>query len=385
MRVRLAQEVFGFVYLVGGVDRDEHGADLGGGPEGDEPSRHVGGPDGDLAARLHAQREQGAGEVVDVVAELFVGTRVIERGVAEGVLVGEFLHHAVEHLGEGEVDELVFLPDVLARAVVVQDQGVARLLGVVEAAHVVDVVREDDARVVEAVDPGGLAFDRDEAVVVDRGERAHHVGDGQGALAHQVEVAVVGRVAHVHVAHVGTQVANGDGRLLAEVAHGMVDVPQGGDVVAREFVEHLHQAFGIGVDAGGFEQDGHLLLAGAVDEGRKRGAHAVFVVVVGLDAHALGAGDGGQVDELLDLFDVVDVIGNVDRRVEDGDFNSLAAQVAGRGAGDRAVEGSTLAREGLVGLDVAHLDTVEFHFSCEADQFVPGTVLPASSGKRKLH
>ena len=138
VRVGLTQQVFGLVDLVGGVHRDEHGADLRRGPEGDEPRGHVRGPDGDLAAPAHAERDERAGKIVHVVAELRVGPRVVERRVFECVLVREFLDHPVEHLREGLGDEAVFLPDELAgmRGVVVKRLFLAARG--IEAVHVVD-------------------------------------------------------------------------------------------------------------------------------------------------------------------------------------------------------------------------------------------------------
>ena len=98
---------------------------------------HVGGPDGHVAARLdaHATIER-AGERVHVVAELAVGAGVVQRGVLERVLVGELLDHPVEHLREGQVDELVLLPDVLAGAGVVEvERAAACRRGVLELLH----------------------------------------------------------------------------------------------------------------------------------------------------------------------------------------------------------------------------------------------------------
>ena len=204
VRVGLTQQVLGLVDLVGGVHRDEHGADLGGRPEGDVPSRHVGGPDGDLAASLHAHGDKRAGERVDVVSELLVGARVVERRVLKTVLIGEAFDHLVEHLREGQVDELVFLPHVLACAVVVEVERAALAAGVLEALHVVHEVREDDLHVGEVGHPRGIPLQRHVAVVVDGGQRAHYLVDGQRSLADQVEAAVVVGIAHVHVLDVGT-------------------------------------------------------------------------------------------------------------------------------------------------------------------------------------
>ena len=102
MGIGLAEQVLCLVNLIGGVHRDQHRADLGGGPEGDVPGRHIGGPDRHFHTGFHPQGDQGPGKVIHILAELFIGSGVVQRGVLEGILVGEFLHHAVEDLGEGQ-------------------------------------------------------------------------------------------------------------------------------------------------------------------------------------------------------------------------------------------------------------------------------------------
>ena len=58
VRVRLPEQVFRLVDLIGRVDRDEDGADLGGRPKGDVPLWQIGRPDGDMIARADAQRDE---------------------------------------------------------------------------------------------------------------------------------------------------------------------------------------------------------------------------------------------------------------------------------------------------------------------------------------
>ena len=50
MRIRLAEQVLRFINLIGCINGDKHGADLGSCPKGNKPLGDVGGPDGDMVA-----------------------------------------------------------------------------------------------------------------------------------------------------------------------------------------------------------------------------------------------------------------------------------------------------------------------------------------------
>ena len=371
--------------LIGGVHRDEHGADLRGRPERDVPRRYVRRPDGDLAARPHAHRDERAGEGVHVVTELLVGARVVEGRVAERVLVGERVHHRVEDLREREVDELVLLPQVHAGRIMVGDEGALVALRVVEALHVVDEVGEDDLRVGEVVHPPGLPLERDETVVVDGRERAHEVLEGRGALPHQVVGAVVVRVAHVHVLDVGAQVLDGDAGLLLAVTVRVVHVPQRPEVIARILVEQRGQARRVGVDATRLDEQDDALFLGVRQCGGYRRTHGVLVFGLGLHAD-VGAGHGSrEVDELADLAGVLARLGDVERGVDSGNRKLLGVQAADGRAHVVGVERRAFADERVVSERVVQLDALEVHLDGEVDQLVPRIVGPASHGKRQSH
>ena len=93
-----------------------------------------------MAAWPDAERDERARELVHVVAELGVCARVVQRRVFEGVLVGEFLDYAVEHLREGLVDKLVLLPRVepLAALALVEALRLYHARRAAEAAHGVE-------------------------------------------------------------------------------------------------------------------------------------------------------------------------------------------------------------------------------------------------------
>ena len=151
-------------------------------------------------------------------------------------------------------------PDVLAHA------GVGRVelaLGrglILIGLHVVDVLREHDARVVHVLAPVAHPLQRHEALVVDGAQREHHVGDGQVALAHHAvgehAVAVDG-VLDVHMLDVVAQVGQ---RLLGGLAHEairMVQIPQRADAVRGKVGQQVAQARGVGVHAVGLHQQHH--------------------------------------------------------------------------------------------------------------------------------
>ena len=375
--VGLAQQVLGLVDLVGGVHRHEHRADLDRRPEGDVPGGHVGRPDGDLAAGAHAHRDERPRERIHVVAELLVGARIVERRVLEAVLVGELLDHAVEHLREGQVDELVLLPHVLAGAVVVGIEALLLAARLLVAAHVVGVVRQDDARIVRALLPLGLPLERDEAVVVDRRQRLHHLGDGQRTLADDVVAAAVVGVAQVDVAHVRAEVGDRGVGILAMVAVRVVDLPERGEVVAREGVHEGAQAARIGVDARGADEDRHARRGGSRQQRADGRADALLVVAVD------GCGDAGDLHGAGGLDEAEDDVGGIGirqvaRGVEARDAQAAVAQRARRGHRVVLVEGTAALDEVGALEEIVDLDALEVCVDRRLEQLVPGEVLPAA-------
>ena len=194
MRIRLAQQILRLVNLIGGIDGNKHRADLGGRPEGDIPLWYVGGPNGDMVALPYAQRDERAREGIHIVPELGVGTGVIERGIAERVLIREFIRHAVEHLREGEVDEGILFPDVFACLCLVIKQTAPRGGFLQILVHIVGKVREHHACVLQARRPALDPFQGYVTVIIDGAQRPHHLLDRKVALAHHT----VARFAALH-------------------------------------------------------------------------------------------------------------------------------------------------------------------------------------------
>ena len=384
VRVGLPQQIFRLVDLVRRVDRDEHGADLRCGPEGDEPCGHVRGPDGDLAAPAHAERDERAGKIVHVVAELRVGSRVVERRVFERVLVREFLDHPVEHLREGLGDEAVLLPDELAgmRGVVIERLFLAARR--VEAVHVVHEMRENDLRVGQVGHPFRLPLERDEPVIVDGGQRLHHAADGQRALADEVIAAVVVRVAQVDVADVGAEVFDGRVGGFAVVPVGMVHVPERAQLIAGERVEQRAQPGRVGKDAAGLEQDRDPLRLGGGEERFERGGDPRVVIA------PCGHGDIRTLHVVRQLHEgghglsavlARDVAGSIEAR----DAQALLPELPRRRGGGIAVQRAAAAGQLRRFVDVIELDAAEAHGLGHLHLLLPGDLLPAACGKRYIH
>ncbi len=56
--IRLLEQILGLMDLIGGIDRDQHGTDLGGRPKGNVPLRHIGGPDRYMMPCLDAECDE---------------------------------------------------------------------------------------------------------------------------------------------------------------------------------------------------------------------------------------------------------------------------------------------------------------------------------------
>ena len=260
--VGLAQQVLGLVDLIGGVHRNQHRADFGGGPEGDVPLGHVGGPNSHMVPLLHPHGDEGPGKLVHVIPELGVGAGVIQLGVLKAELVGELLDHAVQHIGEGGVDEGLLGPDILAcMAVIVLKLPFLHGEGGEIVVHIVGKLGEHHAGVGELLGPALHPFQGDVPVIADIHQGVQHLGDGQVALAHH---AVLGPAVH-HDAVLDVDILDEPAQVLhclpggfPGVAVGVVHIPQcrhGGHV---HLIQQFPQALGIGVDAVGLHQQAHV-------------------------------------------------------------------------------------------------------------------------------
>ena len=173
-------------------------------------------------------------------------------------------------------------------------------------AHEIGKVGEDNAGVAEirgiALEPlqGNIAF------IVDGTQGQHDVVNGKVSLPHHLvaDLAVHhDRIFNVGIFNVCAQVLHRLSWSLSGKTVGMMDIPQGADVVAVNLIQQIPQPGGIGVDAVGFHQQGDILFFRIGDQPAQGGQDDLIVhlpfrgsVAVGQDADIGGAQLGGQID-----------------------------------------------------------------------------------------
>ena len=323
MGVRLAQQVFGFVDFVRGIDGDQDGADPGTGEKGQQPFGVVGGPDGHMVTGSHADRQQAAGNAVDFVEEFAVGPGIVACGVFDRRLVGKDAGDALDQLAEGQVDPFVFAKERLAlwrcgwgftgecgcRGARLACGLFARTdagPGAVKGLQGVGKGRENDCGILEVAAPALDPFERDETGVALVLEQVEGLLDRQVAMPeHAVLDLGIGkdRVFDVDVADVFADGAPGLFRCLAEKAVRVVDVPEDTDSRVIDGLDQGFQAAGIGIDTIGFDQDGDVFPLGIIGQGGQ-GAGDCCIVHRTLDfrseiaehADKRDSGPGGEVD-----------------------------------------------------------------------------------------
>ena len=288
--VGLAQQILCFVDLISGIDGNQYRAQLGGGPEGDKPGRHIGGPNGNLRAGLHAQGHQRSCESIHIFPKLGIGAGIVQGGVLKAVLIRELLCYPVQHLGEGQVDQLVLFPDVLTGAVVVKIERFLMSPGGSKPGHIVNEIGEDDLRVLQVLQPFRLPFQRDKAVIIDRGQRQHYIGNGHCTFTDELIHTAVVRVTQMNMSHIRAQILDGGIAAFTKVPVGVMHIPQSGQVVAGKPVQDLSQPGGVGIDAAGFDQQGHTQLLGGGQKGVQLADDCLLVVGEGAGYHIADLG-----------------------------------------------------------------------------------------------
>ena len=99
--LRLFQEVRQLVGAVGGIDVDQHRADLGGGKLGQDPLGVVGGPDSDVLALFDSDGHQATGDALNLRVKLEVGEPVSGGRVDQGFPIGVTIGLQVQHVADG--------------------------------------------------------------------------------------------------------------------------------------------------------------------------------------------------------------------------------------------------------------------------------------------
>ena len=256
----------------------------------------------------------------------------------------------------------------------------------------VDIMGEYHFQVVDLRHPGGVPFQGEEAVVVDTAQGVEHGGDGEVTFAHQPGLhrpVHHHAVPHVDVANVSAQVLDGLVRRLAADPVGVLEIPEDGQIIAGEAVEHVPQPDRVGKDAHGLDEHGDPRLHG-------QGFAAAQALDKCLRHFAAGGGVDADVGDLelagglnavgdlpailLQLLPVCDVADGVDA----GEAEPRFVELPQGGGGHMGVEGAAAGRQGG-GMDVPQLDALELHFLGDADVVRPGIAFPALDGKGELH
>ncbi len=265
MGIGLAQQILGLMDLVGCIDCYQNCPDLNCSPEGDKPLGHIGGPYGYMVAGLDAQRYQGTGKGIHIVPEFRIGPGVIMGDVPECILIREFINHAVQHLGQGKVDEGVFLPDIMPCTCVIGIQAASAGILFQIPGHVIGKIREYNAGVIQVGSPSLDPFKGYVTVVVDGPQGQHKIIYGEIPLAHHAirDLAVFhDRILNMDVFDIGAKVLDGlAGGFVCEPV-GMMDIPKGSYRLASHRVKQVEKPAGIGINTVCFHKKGYTLFRG---------------------------------------------------------------------------------------------------------------------------
>ena len=115
------------------------------------------------------------GKSIDIVPELRIGPRIIQGGIAKRILVGKLIHHAVKHLGEGQVNQCCPSPRHICHFWhYCQTDGSDRIFFHVTA-HKVWKLWKNNACIIKIGCPAFNPFQRNIAVIFNRTKREHHI------------------------------------------------------------------------------------------------------------------------------------------------------------------------------------------------------------------
>ena len=393
--IGLAEQIFCLVDLVCGVDGYQHCADLGGCPEGNIPSRHIGCPDGNMIPLAHTHGDERPGKGIHIAAEFRICSGVVQLGVAKRVLGGEFLTHPVQHIREGVVNEPLLGPDILAGFPVVVLKRMLVLSA--EGLHEFRILGEYHAGVQQIGHPELDPFQGDIAGILDGLQGFDHLLNGQITLAHHL----VNHLAVFHHAVLGvdifdalSQVCNCLFRGFSRKAVGVVHIPQCSNLVAAYAVQQCPEPAGIAVNAVGLHQQGDIIL---LRNGRQLSELLCNVSIIHLSVRGSlqirQYADVGGIDLLCQLAIFCQFFNGF--RFP---FPVLQAAAGGK-TGDFNIQRLQLCHGlGAVGLGEGHcligckiiahapdLDAVKAQILCHGVNIYPGIVRTSDGGKTDLH
>ena len=252
MRVALAQQILRLMDFVCSIDRNKHSADLRRRPEGNVPLGNVGRPDRHVIARLDAHGNQRPRKGVHVVAKLAVGAGIVQRGIAECVLIRKLLHHSVQYLRERQVDDMLLGPHIFSRTALVFYEPAPGILISQIPGHVIGIMGEHNARIGQVRIVVSYPLYRHILFIVDRAQRQHSAVYGQVALAHQpvFRLAILHhRVFGVDMLNISAKILHGLLRRLTEESVRMVHIPQRRHIIAGNLRQQIRQPLCIRIHA----------------------------------------------------------------------------------------------------------------------------------------
>ena len=384
MGVRLAEQVFRFMNLVGCVDGYQNRSDLCGRPERDIPRRYVGRPDRNLGARLYAKRYQSTGKIVHVLAEFLICSCVVQSRIAERVLIRELLNHAVKYLREGQIDQFVFLPDVFAASVMIEIQmGTAGGL-TFKPFHICQIMREDKVPFLHVLHPFRFPFQRDESVIIDGGKRPHHILDRQLSFAHDRIGTVFREVADMHKSDVSAEIPDrGIGR-FAMILVRMVHVPQHAEHVVCVKIQEILQPLCVDIDASGLQKECDVFLSCLLNDDIQRFLQLFLVVMHDFGADKSHSHIGSQLYCFKRGFKRT-VLTQIERGIETGDFNAPVADCPHCGFDPVRIQRAAALRIFRMLENIIEFKSGKLHFLGDIDVIPEGKCLPSACRKREFH
>ena len=142
--------------LVSRIDGYEYASDLCCCPECQVPLRNIGCPDGNVVALLTSHGQECSCEVIYIVTELRVCSRIVEFCVSECILIREELADPVEHIRECEIYQGLLGPGIITCTSVICLQFCLLLRSV--RFHIIRKLRDDDACRFEVLGPSVYPF-----------------------------------------------------------------------------------------------------------------------------------------------------------------------------------------------------------------------------------
>ena len=240
--------------------------------------------------------------------------------------------------------------------------------------------------------PLRVPLHRDKTVIVQRIEGAHHRVDRQAALADETvlhhAVNDVG-ILQVHMFDIGAEILDRFFRRLARVAEGMLHIPERGEVVAGEGIEHIAEFIGIGKYPYGLDQQRHAGLLRGGQHFFQHPHHRGALIrertsrILRAEAHIGYAQALRGIDIIHDLGAVVfklravcDIMPGVDA----GDRKPSLGHLAVRGVGPCRVKDTVFLHERRL-VDIVYLYPREAAVFGDGAEVLPCIVMPPESRK----